>query len=1142
MKKLITLLITSIFFFILIPSPTILAADIIASNIVYDICIEFYDEGTIFAQSVSCSSTPTLLTHCLLHIDYIDIQSTSDWIRVGISETLDSNSDNWDVSASYQVQILSTGWYSFDFPDYVTTDTSFYLMIKIFPVSTHDVLRVSSSISNPYSGGQLWRYDGSWQAESTQDLAFYVMGDVNDAPVGSNPFPSDGASSIPLSTTLSVTVADDESQSVTATFKNYAGGETIGTDTESDGNGQVSTTWSGLSYSNNYKWYVELADPYTTTRYPSSGYFDFTTISDPAPIVTANSVSPTNGDTSTSFSFSARYTDNADPNVYQLVWREQGGSWLLTVLSGSGHSNSLYSTSITFPNVATYEYYYYFKDTNGQETTDPPETNPWTFTVSPANQPPNAFGNAQFTYNVIGKDRTYFYRGEAIQFNISTTDPENDDIKYGWDWNADLPVPIIDEWTSFYPSNTMSTITHTFPLSTTTLANTLFCRAEDSNGNTRDSSPWCSIDFRNHIPDSVAINGSTEVSINTPNTWYAIITDIEGDNMSVDVDWGDGDSNSSGWHVNGTNVSYQHIYTYSGLKTITFDIRDGFIAQSGSRQVSKYVNVLGPPNPPINIQIIPFNSRLNITWNEPNSGVAPESYNLYWTNLTNPIYIGSILDISYLNASDYEGTGVSIPNLRNGNTYNILMYSNHTTYGEGEPADNVTGTPGHTPPSQPVIDSPTQGEYIGQQFTLDWSEPALYDGAIISNYSVYYSTNGINYSTYNTVISSFATISGLTNGVTYYFKIQANDNQSASSINSTVKSYTVDDVNPTTPILEPLPTTQYSKTIFVNWSESTDEHSGINEYEIQEDDSVSFDQSSLVASITTTTLNHTFSSNHIYGRTYYFRIRAIDNAGNKGSWNGPVSVKLKTNVSDSEKYSKILEVWFQSQTIKINNPVLVTLRVEDKYTIPENSVTFSVGSEEIDMTLTGISPTAYEFTCTWEPATIGSTDFTVKVTNAYNAINTITIPIDISRSNQSIKSSLQIIKVTDNEYIAVTFSKTSFTASVYLDELNSYQVNFEDEPDETILLDLTNIESFYEDNSFWIFDFDFMDYNKLECIVNGNSNIIEYKIDSGYTITGYNDWWSKIVGIVKDTDFTLVEESASYIIVTSLDNVLHCEK
>ncbi len=50
--------------------------------------------------------------------------------------------------------------------------------------------------------------------------------------------------------------------------------------------------------------------------------------------------------------------------------------------------------------------------------------------------------------------------GEPYDYSTSTSDPEEDAVRYGWDWNGDKQV---DEWTSFYPSGEIVTTSHTWP-------------------------------------------------------------------------------------------------------------------------------------------------------------------------------------------------------------------------------------------------------------------------------------------------------------------------------------------------------------------------------------------------------------------------------------------------------------------------------------------------------------------------------------------------------------------------------------------------------------------------------------------------------------------------------------------------------
>jgi parallel beta-helix repeat protein len=50
---------------------------------------------------------------------------------------------------------------------------------------------------------------------------------------------------------------------------------------------------------------------------------------------------------------------------------------------------------------------------------------------------------------------------QEYEYSTMSTDPDNDFIKYGWDWNGDM---IADDWTDYHPSGEIVSIRHTFTL------------------------------------------------------------------------------------------------------------------------------------------------------------------------------------------------------------------------------------------------------------------------------------------------------------------------------------------------------------------------------------------------------------------------------------------------------------------------------------------------------------------------------------------------------------------------------------------------------------------------------------------------------------------------------------------------------
>lgn len=78
---------------------------------------------------------------------------------------------------------------------------------------------------------------------------------------------------------------------------------------------------------------------------------------------------------------------------------------------------------------------------------------PWegTATITEVNNPPNTPNEPSGpSQGIVGKEYTY---------TTETSDPEGDDVQYGWDWNNDL---IVDEWTALYPSGTPISLSHSW--------------------------------------------------------------------------------------------------------------------------------------------------------------------------------------------------------------------------------------------------------------------------------------------------------------------------------------------------------------------------------------------------------------------------------------------------------------------------------------------------------------------------------------------------------------------------------------------------------------------------------------------------------------------------------------------------------
>ena len=114
---------------------------------------------------------------------------------------------------------------------------------------------------------------------------------------------------------------------------------------------------------------------------------------------------------------------------------------------------------------------------------------------------------------------------------------------------------------------------------------------------------------------------------------------------------------------------------------------------------------------------------------------------------------------------------VSITGLTNGTTYSVALLA-VTQVGDGAASSTVSVTPS-TVPGAPTGVSGTHGNTI---VALTWSAPSSTGGAAIDHYTAAYSSDGTNYTVFGSTFSGTGgTVTGLTNGVAYTFKVLAHN-------------------------------------------------------------------------------------------------------------------------------------------------------------------------------------------------------------------------------------------------------------------------------------------------------------------------------------------------------------------------------
>ncbi len=168
--------------------------------------------------------------------------------------------------------------------------------------------------------------------------------------------------------------------------------------------------------------------------------------------------------------------------------------------------------------------------------------------------------------------------------------------------------------------------------------------------------------------------------------------------------------------------------------------------------------------------------------------------------------------------------------------------------------------------------------------SLDWSDSTDNDSGV-KQYIVEYADNsGFTGATQTTVAVSELDLAGLTDG-TYYWRVKAEDNEGNQSDWSIADSFTIDITDTQDPSVPTGLIEQVSGLdVALDWNDSTDDKSGVKEYELAYSTYSNFaDSVNIIVTASDADLTG------LAVDTYYWRVRAIDNAGNISSWSSSSS-------------------------------------------------------------------------------------------------------------------------------------------------------------------------------------------------------------------------------------------------------------
>ncbi|MDR1342243.1 MAG: YDG domain-containing protein, partial [Prevotellaceae bacterium] len=327
----------------------------------------------------------------------------------------------------------------------------------------------------------------------------------------------------------------------------------------------------------------------------------------------------------------------------------------------------------------------------------------------------------------------------------------------------------------------------------------------------------------------------------------------------------DGDS----W-TNATTDGATYTCTVTGLTNGTeyaFKIRAVNAAGNGAESGEKKAIPCNVPDAPTSLAAAPGNAQVALSWSAPASdgGSAIIKYKVQVDN-------NNWIDVM-------SGTTYTFTSLANGTLYTFRVRAVNAA-GESTAA-STTATPYGVPGAPATLTATPDNE----QVTLSWSASAS-NGSAITKYQVQVNGGGwTNNETANGTTYTY-TVTGLTNGIEYTFKVRAVNaaDNGAESVERKATPCTV----PGAP--QSFTATPGNGQIALSWSAPvSDGGSAVTGYEVQKDGDAGW------TNVPSSTPTYTFTS-LASGTLYTFRVRAVNAAGSGAAAELPASVLLTVTV------------------------------------------------------------------------------------------------------------------------------------------------------------------------------------------------------------------------------------------------------
>ena len=360
-------------------------------------------------------------------------------------------------------------------------------------------------------------------------------------------------------------------------------------------------------------------------------------------------------------------------------------------------------------------------------------------------------------------------------------------------------------------------------------------------------------------------NVSVSLSWTAPSTGGAAISDYIVEYKAA---------SASNWATFNDGTSTSTTATVTGLTNGTeydFRVKATNVAGNSAASATASATPSVPPGAPTGLTATPGNAQASLSWTAPTStgGAAISDY---------------IVEYKAASASQWstfaDGTRTSttatVTGLTNGTEYDFRVKATNVA-GNSAASATATTTP-RTVPDAPTSLTATPDD---TEVSLSWTAPADNGGAAITDYIVEYkAASALQWSTFadGTRTSTTATVTGLTNGTEYDFRVKVTNvaGNSAASATATTTPRTVPDA-PTS-----LTATPDDTEVSLSWTAPADNGgAAITDY-IVEYKAASASQWSTFADGTRTSTTATVTG-LTNGTEYDFRVKATNVAGNSAA-------------------------------------------------------------------------------------------------------------------------------------------------------------------------------------------------------------------------------------------------------------------